>query len=413
MIVKDKAGCDVDVGGDVWVFYDPHRRFTVDWTIVADLPPFVTVAAKRYAIKLLRSGAPSCAAGFFRDSICPLLRCPSAQHPATALTELTFDELRRLVVRNKAALQRYRKFYRDSYKARMPGFDRASSRVMDSIPIGQHRPPAPLLGRNPPLKQEQVNFLHAQIAAHRDSLPLAGRVAVGLSLSLGPNADPMALARGGDLSGESDRPKFGVVQHKKRHPKARYVLRDLPIGPRLAADIRALDRHNAELAAAMVWPDGTIGIPPGVEVPLFMRRSPKPSHVGEDCPMREFALQMTPNEVSELIRDTVATICRLTDAEPIYMTARTGRRTVFTEAQRAGLPASAIAFIGGHRGIGYLGNYAAEGLAGLEHVERALGDRLAEICSAFVPVASAHAAAANEIVLKLRKPVFGPVMENE
>src|SRR3954452_11485482 len=107
MIVKDKAGCNVDVGGDVWVFYDPHRRFTIDWTIVAGLPLFVTSAARSYAIKLLRSGAPSCVAAFFKASICPLLHCPSAQQPATALTELTFDELRRLVVRNKPALQRY------------------------------------------------------------------------------------------------------------------------------------------------------------------------------------------------------------------------------------------------------------------------------------------------------------------
>lgn len=409
MIVMDKAGREVDVGGERWVFYSAHERFTIDWTTVAELPAFIITAAKAYATKLLKSGAPSSVRDFVRGSIRPLLRCPSVQPGTTALDERTFDDLRRIIAHDKASLQRFRRFYRYSYNARLDGFDRASVRVMSSIKVGQHRAPSPLLGRNPPLQPDQSDFLLRGLEAYRDLLPLDGRVAVGLSLALGPNADPMALSRGDDLIEAEDGPKFGVVQHKKRHVHERFELRGLPIGVRLAEDIWALNERNFDRAATMAWPDGTIGLPAGVEVPLFMRRTPKPSHADRHCPVREYALHMTPTEISELIRDTVASICAHAGVETIHMTARTGRRTTFTEAQRAGLSPAAMAFIGGHRSLNHIGNYAAEGLGVLEHVERALGDRISEICAAFVSVAPALADGTQEIVLELRKATLGPI----
>jgi len=401
MIVRSYSGHDVDVGGDVWTFYRGQKKYVVDWTTVGELPQFLVRAARSHAIYLLRTGAESSVMAFFRGSICPLLRCPSAQRPTEALTERVFDELRMLIPHDKANLQRFRKFYRRS--VRLPGFDLEASEVMDSIEVGQHRAPPADQGRNPPLNPEQTDFLRRQLALHRDLLPLDGRVAVGYSLALGPNADPMSLARGGDLSEGESGPTFGVPQHKKKHRRPRAELRYFPIDVPLAEDMRLLAKHNAEQASEMEWPDGTVGLPRGVAVPLFMLSRPKPSHAAADCPEREFALHMTAEEVSALIRATVLTLCSVAKADPIHMTARSGKRTLLTDGQRNGLPAAALAFAGGHQDDRHVNHYAAEGFAVLDHVERALGDRLVDLVASYSPVAPKLAGTPDEITAMFRK----------
>ncbi|WFU23642.1 hypothetical protein QA649_37465 [Bradyrhizobium sp. CB1717] len=403
MIVRAKGGYDVDVSGDVWTLYKGAKQFIIDWTPTKDLPTHVVDAAKRYATRMVRTGAASCVRDFVNGSIKPLLECPSAQLPA--LTEAAFDELRALIPHDKASINRFRKFYRCSVRLR--GFDRDSSEVMDSVKIGAHRTASADQGRNPPLPSAQYEFLRRQLALHRAALPLDGRVALGYSLALGPNADPMSLARGADLSNSHEGPKFGVAQHKKGHSKPRSELRGLPIDNHLACDMRLLAARNAELASAMVWPDGSIGLPDGVAVPLFMRSGPKPSHAAANCPERQYALHMTANEVSVLLRETVVALCRLVGADPIHMTARTGKRTVMTEAQRHGLPAEVIALIGGHQSTRHIGHYAAEGILVLDQVQRALGDRLVGLGESYVPVAPALEDSPDGIALKFRKVRLG------
>ena len=406
-IVIDKANRPVDTSGEVWVLYEALKRYELDWTRVSALPEFVVHAAKRYAVHMIRRGAPVSVAAFFNGTICPLLRCASAQRPADRLTERTFHELRELVAHDKAALQRFRKFYLSSAESRLPGFDRESAYVMYAGPIGAHRAPDPALGRSAPLKKHDLDFIEEQLAAQWDSLSLDGRVALALSLQLCPNASPMALTRGSDLAERIDGPILHVPRHKKRLNHERAQLKPRPIGERLAEDIHELMDTNARLAAEMIWPDGTIGLPPGVALPIFMRREPKPSHAALDCPVREFALHRAGTEVSALIQRTVAVLCEAAGRPIIRMTARVGKRTVLTEAQRQGLPPEVVADIGDHTSIRHIPRYAAEGLEVIEHVQNAIGDRLAQLCGSYTPVAGRLSSDKAELLLGFRESTFG------
>lgn len=406
MMVMDKAGREVDVGGAVWVLYSALDRYVIDWTEVAHLPDFLVAGLRRYAVRLIRRGAPSCVYSFFRGTVCKLLLCPSAQRPVQSLPLQTFEELRELVGHDKAALQRFRKCYRHASALRLPGFDPDTADIMDTMVIGAHRAPTPLLGRNPPLTPQRVTALRDLLAEHGGKIDVERRVALSLSLQRGPNASPLALSRD-DLSEDASGPEFGIPRHKKRLEHERAELHQLPVGTKLAADIRALMKRNAELAARMIWPDGTLGLPDGVALPLFIRSAPKPSHADVGCPVREYALHKSGDQVTQLIRAGAADLCLLGGLPIIDVTARIGRRTVATEAQRQGFPPEVIARLHDHRSTRNVPRYAAEGLEVLDQVERSFGDRIREICASYVTVAVGLAEGTGDVVLQLlRKSSF-------
>jgi hypothetical protein len=382
---RDRAGRRVGVSADgsVWLLYAAELTYRLDWAALAALPDFVIRAGQAYAAKMIVQAAPITARDVVGLGLKGLLRCASVHKALDRLDESTFAEFR-LVVPTRLAAQHFRKFYRWAAVNEFEGFDVCAAEVMDGIEIGAARVPDPTTGRCPALsKQDQAWLIGAMNRAPASVLALNERNALEIALLIGPNPGPLGLVRDVDHVESGGRDELRIPRHKKGLPHERSGFRKLRVGRKLAERIRTLVAENTASAAAMHWPDGTVGRPPGVGLPLLMRKKPRPSQADTGCPTREYALHLKSSEVSALLDRAVKKLCVFDDRPVFRVCGRVLRRTVLQAMREDGESDAAVARAADHGDTSHVARYAGGGMLVVAHLDRKMGSCMAEICDPF------------------------------
>lgn len=375
----DKARRPVRIVGRTWQVFGAHGHLHLDWSLVDPLPEYVRTAGHDFVRRLVQTQSHASVASMF-EVLVKLGDCASLRS-ANRVSTAVFEELRVLLGRDHASLQRYRKFY---YWAACCGYDGFDDDVADDlydIVIGAVRTPNAMNGRNPPFTKEQFEWIEAALAAAKpDALEPNERMLLLIELILGSNPGPLAMLRATDLRREqvdgAVKWYLHVPRHKKRgeHERSDFRARHLSDGV-----AEAYLRHAEANARAMM----ELGLPQDVAVPMFMRASPRKHFLADDCPVRSFAMHMTGQEIAATLQTAVDKLCDLEKRERFAAAPRRFRRTRLLFARLSGLNDTSVADIADHSSTRSLSNYAFTGYQIVQHLDALMGHVFAELRRAY------------------------------
>lgn len=295
-----------------------------------------------------------------------LAKCPSfATGFDGTLTMRAFEELRSTPGTGDPELARYRAWYRWAATLELPGFDADVSGLLDAITLRTpNKKPArkkdPLAG--PLTDGEREELLSKTLGASDEDLPLTERVAVLLSMGLGPNAGPLSLLQVQDYSvrssGGTSYHLLEVPRHKKRLPKERAAFRLRQIDAAWAPHLERLIETNRTAADELYREATGCPRPDGVAIPIFMcgriRTDLQPS-------MGEYALHMTPFEIYRLLQNASDRLgARSRFGDGLRLNARRLRSTFATNLIADGKPKRVVADALDHMSIDPLSHYELE-----------------------------------------------------
>lgn len=370
----------VDVTADVWVVQSRKGTLRCDWNMLSDLPEYVRAPAREHMQDLITSQSFASIGAFFGRTLMYLQKCPSIRSSG-AIDETTFEELRTRLKGDKASLSRFRTFYSHAALDGWPGFDEGTAEVLESLVIGAHRAPHPTKGRHPALVEDESLWLKRAVAHSGQLLSAKEKLLIQTGLKYATNEEMLIFLTAASL--REIAPGDFVIdmpRHKKQLPKFATVPR--PATAKQAAWISRLIADNRAAAAATRWPDGTIGLPPNVILPLFMRPMPRPSQ--SFAADRAYALHHLQGEISALIGKTVERLVAADDQAPplARVVSRVLRRTRLTEVRQQGAPDPVVGGLADHAPLTFtMDRYAHGGGRIVPHLDRHIGPALADLCA--------------------------------
>lgn len=369
-IVFDRLGLPVDVGGDVWSLNEPGTLLRLDWRQLS-LPTPVYDAGRAYERSLIATKANGTVKRMF-DALRTLSGCEAKvlRDDGTLGPEFQSELMNRGC--GRVVLQVLRGFYKWSVESGLAGFSLGVLNALYAARIG----PAPFgeevrEGRpdRGPITQAHVDRLARELQGRRGSqLQPDEKAAVVISMVFGPNSGPIALLRVNDHDAAAC--TLMVPRHKKGLPP-RAEFRERRLDEVFVREVlEQAVTFAREVAEASVWPDGSVGLPPGVAVPLLPRRTPLREHAGSGSAMREYALHKSNWGVTRLVCEATKYLCP--DLGPV--TPRRFRETLATDLLESGCSSAEVADILDHEsGTGLvLQVYAAGGPRIVGHLDAAL-----------------------------------------
>lgn len=389
-IVNDKAGRDVDCSTQIWRLNTPGAPIVLDWRALMRLPEPVLSAARKYARFRIPGWAPPSIGGLFRMYKL-LSECPYFYSQFKGAVSLrAFEELRAHEGADGPVLTRYRNWYEWAATLELAGFDRNVSNLLSTITIGANPQGRPARKKDPkdgPLTDwERRDLLHKTLEASDDELPLIERVAVLLSMGLGPNSGPLSLLRIQDYevksSGGTTYHLLRVPRHKKRFPKERADFRTRQIDNAWAPYVERLIEQSRSAADEIYERATSRPRPDNVAIPVFMRhrlrRDLTPS-------MAEYALHFTPLEFTKLLQSASERLeVRARDGGPLHLNARRLRSTFATNLIADGKSRQIVADALDHSSTRSIAHYEFEDYRLVASLDASVGDAMQVIAGAFL-----------------------------
>lgn len=384
--VKDVAGRDVDCSGPIWRLNTAGAPFVLDWHKLARLPESVRNAARTYAQYRIPLWAPPSLGGLFRMYQL-LARCPCFDGVFDGIVTMrAFEELRSDPRVSVPQLTRYRAWYRWAAILELPGFDPDVAGVLEAITIRKNSGNRPArkkgLEKGPLTDGERDELLNKTLDASDEELPLTERVAVLLSMGLGPNSGPLSLLQVGDYSvrtsGGTSYHLLQVPRHKKRLAKERAAFRPRQIERSWAKHLERLIELNRATANEVCGQQR----PEGVAIPIFMRSRPR---TDLQPAMREYLLHLTPREFSRLLQnaaDRLGATSRL--GEELRLNARRLRSTFATNLIADGKPKRVVADALDHLTTKTVDHYEFEDYRLAGSLDTGVGDAMQVVAEAFL-----------------------------
>ncbi len=385
-IIKDLAGRPVDCTTDIWRLNTPGRPIVLDWRKLDSLPAPVSEAARMYARYRIPQWAPETVGGLYY-MYRSLAKCAFFETEfAGVLTMRAFEELRE-VREESRTLNTYRGWYRWAAILGLPGFDPDVSKLLEALTISDDRPARkkdPKLG--PLTDGERADLLNKTLSASEQELPLIERVAIFLSMGLGPNAGPLSLLQVQDYSepssGGTTYHLLKVPRHKKRFPKERADFRLRQIDSTWAPYLKRLIDQNHARADELYKNATGRPKPDNIAVPIFMR-----ARIRTDLrpSMTQYALHMTPIEFTNLLKAASERLdAKSRDGEELHINTRRMRSTFATNLIADGKPKHVVADALDHSSTTSLVHYEFEDYRLVASLDASVGDTIQMVADTFL-----------------------------
>jgi hypothetical protein len=204
-----------------------------------------------------------------------------------------------------------------------------------------------------------------------------------LALAVGGNPLAYALTREGDLKTVKEAAsgriyaRLNMPRIKKGDPLFRSQFHPKELNDEMAAWVTRLIVENQTHRAQQGWPEGC-------EFPLFRRSEPDPERLAG--PLREFAMHMSSEEITVMLRRAIAKLDIVSHrtGEPLVVNMRRFRRTYGTRAVEEGASPSELAVMLDHSDIGTVQAYFETRASQVRRLDAALAIHLAPIADAFM-----------------------------
>jgi integrase len=399
-MVLARAGCKVDLSGDVWTVLDPNGNKLIDWRSVVVRTPEILETFKEYVEARIPKQAPPTVLGDF-DAMRVAVETRAFQEADRACSAspthvLGSDILREMIGAgiDRTRLTRWRYFYvwacREANLDGRPArhFSEAVSREMYAVPIGANGQAEVVLDLDPnqgPLLDAELYDLIDALSGRgvEEILTLQERTAIWLALSLGGNASHSSQLRVSDfevvptLDGE-ELYKLRIPRIKKRDSAAaRSHFRTRRLNHKIGRIVQALVRERMADPRCAEWIERDWGIP------IFLRREPDLELAKSQ--ISEYVLHMRSGEFSTFLREAVAKlgIESPRTGEPLRVFPRRLRHTFGTNAAVRGAPPAAIAEALDHSTLNTVMVYVDNRRVLAERIDQALDATMGKVVRAF------------------------------
>lgn len=389
-IIQDHAGRDVDASGWKWRLHDLSVGKTLlNFHRLLPLPPAVFLAVVLYIAERVRLVSPTNARLAF-DVLRFLSRSDilSAEVAAGgAISPAFFAEMRGLNDLPFWRLHHVRHWYEWCAMQGLPHFSRETAALLYDQTIGGMEKGRAVRTRDPERgafdEIEYGGIVTKLRARGQEVLSLFERTLVWLEMAFGRNPRSYALMREEDYQPLPEAGtqrvlhRFRVPQIKKGYAYLRASFDPKQLNQEVGAMVAALIAENAERRIRDGWPEGCA-------FPLFARDRPQPMLFGG--PLHEFAMHLSPDEISKAVKDTVAKlelVSHRTD-EPLKVHSRRFRYTFGTRVAENGASPAQLAIALGHSDLQHVGVYYETRSSQVERLDAALAVTLGPIADAFM-----------------------------
>ena len=348
-IIHDRAGMEVDASRWQWRLNDVTGRTSINWTNFKLRSPGLLEATVSFIGQMIENQG-TLAAKNAVDCLCSAVAnskiISKADEQDSIIPEGWLQELSQLLGDSAWQLHHLRKWYCWAADNGYPHFDSDVAFEIERFRIGGNAKGQAVLSLDPeagPLDDQEIaGLLNALRAATKDGrLSLEEQAAVWLCVAFGPNPIQMALLREEDvkvIDGADGKPEFvqvAVPRMKKGDAARRADFRRRQVTWEIGNLLLALIESNVSRRAKGGWELD-------FAYPLIARKGPSDLAEG---PMREYAMHLTPQEFTGLLRravDKLRVQSHRTE-KPLVVTTRRLRYTFATRLVKEGASKREIA----------------------------------------------------------------------
>ena len=304
-IVIDRAGMEVDASGWVWTLNHLSDRNTLNFRALLPLPVVILHSIVLHTAERVRLTSVDNVRNAF-EALCFLKKSSVLAEEVAAggpISNAFFIELRTMEGLAVWRLHHVRYWYRWCAKQKLPGFSRETANLLDDMVIGGNEKGRAVRTRDPKngaFDDIEYAAIVTRLRAFGDKvLSVSERTLVSLALAFGRNPLAYALMREDDYrpvkeSGTGNiYHRFDIPQIKQRYENLRSGFDPKMLNQEYGRLIATLLAENAEARERNGWPEGCA-------FPLFVRHAPKEGLL--DGPLHEFAMHMTPEEISDMLQ---------------------------------------------------------------------------------------------------------------
>lgn len=388
--IRDRAGFDIDASGWVWKLNHPVSPIRIDFRKLGPMPPAMLRSTAAYIADRIAVASVDNVVNTF-ETLCHVQRSTHFQDfcaEGGVLGLRLIADMRGFDRFPPWRLHYVRAWYRWCAKRDMDHFSSTVLEEMEEFTFGDNPKGVAVATRDPEQgafdRLEVIALIAKLNAIGSEVLTLFERALVWLFLALGSNPLAFALLRQGDLLWIADRENGNSGQHLLRVPRIKKCLALV----REAFHSKNLNRVIGDLVRSLIEENETTrdveGWPAGCAFPLFARQTPNMNLL--DGPMHEFAMHLTPAELTRMLKQAVDKLDVISHrtGQKIHVNARRFRRTFATRAVEEHISPVELAIALDHKGLGTVQVYFETTSTIVERIDAAIAIKLGPIADAFM-----------------------------
>lgn len=387
--VVDRAGLKVDATNWVWLLNHAVTRMHLDFGLLGIQSQSLLDSVAKFIAELIKTSSPDNVRGTFQ-ALRYLARSEHFRQAETTgeiLDERLISELRQVDTFAHYRLHYIRAWYCWCADHGFDQFSEEIARRLKELKIAGNetghavRTQDPIKGAFDEL--EFIAITTKLRALGPDRLTTLENTLCWMAVACGANPLAYALSREEDykphLEEETGRihALFHLPRIKKGDPLFREQSHPKSLNDEIGGWVNRLILENQANRAQQGWPDGCA-------FPLFRRFDPDAERMAG--PFREFAMHMSPEEITLIIQRAITKLEILSHrtGEPLVVNMRRFRRTYGTRAVEDGASPSELAVMLDHSDLGSVQAYFESRASMVFRLDAATARVLGPICDAFM-----------------------------